>query len=100
MNQKQVTIADDTITNSRAINTAFKLFAIRHGLTADEVGRQESRTMDYKTNFPYKKRRIRETRKKYGNPKKWVKWAAEQSGLGLQIKTQISRRLWKMDGRP
>tara|TARA_Y100001951_G_scaffold104682_1_gene117169 strand:- start:1733 stop:2026 length:294 start_codon:yes stop_codon:yes gene_type:complete len=96
MSIKQVTISDETITNSQAINAAFKRFAVKHGLTTDEVGRQESRTMDYKTNFPYKKRRIREARKKYGDPKKWVKWANSQVGLGLQIKTQVAKRLWKM----
>tara|TARA_Y100001951_G_scaffold99551_1_gene101710 strand:+ start:513 stop:779 length:267 start_codon:yes stop_codon:yes gene_type:complete len=86
MNIKQVTISDETITNSMAINLAFKRFAIKHGLSTDEVGRHESRTMNYKTNFPHKNRRIKEIKKRYGSPRKWVRWAREQ-----QIQTAIRR---------
>ena len=78
MSIKQVTISDETVTNSQAINRAFKRFAIRHGLSTEEVGRHESRTMNYKTSFPHKNKRIREIRKKYGSQRKWVRWAREQ----------------------
>ena len=57
--------------NSRdveSIRKAFKKFARRHGLTPSEVGQRESRTMDYKIDFPGKAKRIAEVRKRYGSP--------------------------------
>ena len=78
MDTKQVTVSDETITNSLAINLSFKQFAIRHGLTTEEVGRHESRTMNYKTNFPHKNKRTKEVRKRYGSARKWVRWARER----------------------
>ena len=71
-------MADSKITNYISFDLAFKKFAIRHGLTTAEIGRQESRTMNYKTDFPQKKRRINRARKVYGNPRKWVRWAKKQ----------------------
>jgi len=54
--------------NIEEVRRAFKKFARRHGLTPDEVGKRESRTMDYKVDFPDKKKRIAEVRKRYGTP--------------------------------
>tara|TARA_R110002050_G_C8963707_1_gene514887 strand:- start:38495 stop:38785 length:291 start_codon:yes stop_codon:yes gene_type:complete len=54
--------------NIEGIRKAFKKFARRHGLKPDEVGRRESRTMDYKVDFPNKEQRIAEVRKRYGTP--------------------------------
>jgi len=68
-------MADSKITNYISFDYAFKRFAIRHGMTTAEIGRQESRTMNYKTDFPNKKRRVNRARKVYGNPRKWVRWA-------------------------
>ena len=69
-----------TVTNSKAIDRAFKNFAIRHGLKMSEVGKHESRTMDYRTDYSNKKERIGYARKMYGDPEKWQKWA--KSNLG------------------
>ena len=84
MNQKQVEIEDNLLTDGQSIRKAYKRFAIRHGLLPEEVGRHESRTMNYKTNFPNKKRRVSEARKRYGDPKKWIRWAAEQQGVRIR----------------
>jgi hypothetical protein len=86
MNYKQVELADCTLTDSRSIRAAYKNFAIRHGLLPEEIGRHKSRTMNYKTDFPSKKRDVAEARKKYGDPKKWIRWAAEQQGVRIKIK--------------
>ena len=59
--------------NSKGFDLAFKRFCIRHGVMPDELGKHESRTMDYKTDFPGKKRRIAECRREYGKPEKWVR---------------------------
>ena len=69
----------NSVTNYTSFNLAYKNFAIRHGITTAEIGIQESRTMDYKTDFPHKRRRINQTRKTYGNPQKWVRWAKKQN---------------------
>ena len=61
--------------NAEDWNVKFKKFAHRHGLLENEVGRHESRTMAYRTNFPGRAERIRYARKTYGDPEKWVKWA-------------------------
>ena len=86
MNYKQVEIADSTLSDGQAIRKAYKRFAIRHGLLPEEVGQHESRTMNYKTDFPNKKRDIAEARKRYGDHKKWIRWAAEQQGVRIKIK--------------
>jgi hypothetical protein len=86
MNYKQVEIEDSTVSDGQAIRRAYKRFAIRHGLLPEEVGQQESRTMSYKTDFPNKKKDIAEARKRYGDPKKWIRWAAEQQGVEIEIK--------------
>ena len=62
-----------------SFNIAYKQFANRHGLKTTEIGTQESRTMDYKTDFPHKKKRIKQARKLYGNPRKWVRWAKKEN---------------------
>ena len=85
MNQKQVELEDNLLTDSQSIRKAYKRFAIRHGLLPEEIGRHESRTMNYKTNFPNKKRRVSEARKRYGDPKKLINWAAAQQGVRIRI---------------
>tara|TARA_R100000700_G_scaffold7517_2_gene11221 strand:+ start:291 stop:524 length:234 start_codon:yes stop_codon:yes gene_type:complete len=54
--------------NKEDLDRKFKKFARRHGLKPSEVGHHESRTMDYKVDFPHKKRRTAEVRKRYGTP--------------------------------
>tara|TARA_Y100001970_G_C13552864_1_gene517699 strand:- start:222 stop:437 length:216 start_codon:yes stop_codon:yes gene_type:complete len=63
----------------KSFDDAFKKFAIRHGLNRSEVGLHESRTANYKTNYPDKKYRINRARKIYGNPDKWVRWARKEN---------------------
>ena len=53
--------------NIEEIRRAFKKFARRHGLTPDEVGKRESRTMDYKVDFPNKEKRISAIKIGYNN---------------------------------
>tara|TARA_B100001939_G_scaffold120473_1_gene104523 strand:+ start:2421 stop:2669 length:249 start_codon:yes stop_codon:yes gene_type:complete len=53
----------------------FKKFAHRHGLLESEVGRLESRTMAYRTDYPGRAARVKYARKMYGDPEKWVAWA-------------------------
>ena len=74
-----MTDSKNLVTNYISFDLAFKKFANRHGMTTAEVGRQESRTMNYKTDFPNKKREINRVRKVYGNPSKWVRWAKKQN---------------------
>lgn len=69
-----------TVTNSKEIGDAFKRFAVRHGLKTSEVGTHESRTMNYKTDFPGKKERVRRARKIYGDPGKLERWARRNLG--------------------
>ena len=69
-----------------SVGIAYKRFAIRHGLLPEEVGKHESRTCNYKTDYPNKKRDQREARKAYGDPKKLTLWAAEQQGMKIKLK--------------
>tara|TARA_B100001123_G_C15084583_1_gene937091 strand:+ start:48 stop:314 length:267 start_codon:yes stop_codon:yes gene_type:complete len=69
-----------TVTNSKSVDRAFKKFAIRHGLKMSEVGKHESRTMDYKTDFPGKKKKKELARKLYGDPAKLKRWARKHLG--------------------
>ena len=61
--------------NAEDWNVKFKKFAHRHGLLENEVGRYESRTMAYRTNYPGRAARVKYARKTYGDPEKWVAWA-------------------------
>jgi hypothetical protein len=61
--------------NAEDWHKKFKKFAHRHGLLENEVGRYESRTMAYRTNYPGRAERIRYARKMYGEPERWVVWA-------------------------
>jgi hypothetical protein len=61
--------------NAEDWHIKFKKFAHRHGLLENEVGRYESRTMAYRTNYPGRAERVKYARKMYGDPEKWVKWA-------------------------
>jgi len=61
--------------NAEDWHKKFKKFAHRHGLLESEVGRLESRTMAYRTNYPGRAARVRYARKIYGDPEKWVAWA-------------------------
>ena len=61
--------------NAELWNKKIKEFAHRHGLLESELGKQESRTMAYRVNYPGRAKRIKYARKMYGDPKKWVQWA-------------------------
>ena len=69
-----------TVANSKSVDRAFKKFAVRHGLRTEEVGKHESRTMDYKTDFPGKEERVKRARKLYGDPAKLKRWARKHLG--------------------
>lgn len=85
--EAQLSDAYDGKTNvSQSVGIAYKRFAIRHGLLPEEVGKHESRTCNYKTDYPNKKRDQREARKAYGDPKKLTLWAAEQQGMKIKLK--------------
>ena len=78
---QQLGTIDTTIMSEysyESFDKAFRRFAIRHGLKMSEIGRHESRTMNYKTNFPGKIHRTNRARKLYGSPRKWVRWARNQ----------------------
>ena len=62
-----------------SFDKAFRRFAIRHGLKMSEIGRHESRTMNYKTDFPGKIHRTNRARKLYGSPRKWVRWSRKEN---------------------
>ena len=91
--QTQTEVEDRAATDGKAIGTAFKRFAARHGLTPDEVGKHPSRTIDYATDFKGKTAKIAEARKTYGDPRRAINNALRRQGFTPNLVRQESRRI-------